>query len=153
MKVGEGSTHINPPAYSVQRLLQAVSSDHGRIVIYVWAVEQDELSKRKVPSDEAASFTGVDVVVPWVLSKVPSKTAESEQDETKPQVFNRYYHMFAKGELRGLVEEAAQDLGLHIGHKVESIDRGVEIVQEGWERSNYYVELRLWNLETKVEVL
>jgi tRNA (uracil-5-)-methyltransferase TRM9 len=60
--------------------------------------------------------------------------------------------MFAKGELRGLVDEAAQGLGLHIGRRVES-NRGVEIVQDGWERSNYYVELRLWNLETKVKLL
>jgi len=67
-------------------------------------------------------------------------------------VFNRYYHMFAKGELVGLVDEAAQDLGLHIGHKVDG-NRGVEIVQDGWERSNYYVELRLWNSETKVQLL
>lgn len=148
MKVGACFTIVNL-AYFLQRLLQAVSPDHGRVLIYVWAIEQDELSKRKVPSNDTVSFTGVDVVVPWVLSKAPSKTMESEQDEMKPQVFNRYYHMFAKGELRGLVDEAAQELGLHIGCEKQS-NRGVEIVQDGWERSNYYVELRLWD---KVELL
>ena len=64
------------------------------------------------------------------------------------QVLNRYYHMFAKGELRGLVEDAASILELHIGSPISNrafpLARGVEIVQEGWERSNYYVELRCW---------
>ena len=135
----------------VQRLLQAVSPDHGRILIFVWAIEQDELSKRKVPSDEAVSVTGVDVVVPWVLSDALNKTTESKQDETM-QVFNRYYHMFAKGELRGLVEEAAQEVGLHIGNKGER-SRGIEIVRDGWERSNYFIELSLWNSKNNVELL
>lgn len=136
----------------VQRLLQAVASDHGRVLIYVWAIEQDELSKRKVVSNEVACVTGVDVVVPWVLSKGLSKTAELEQDQTKPEVFNRYYHMFAKGELRDLVEEAAKEFRLHVGSERNGC-RGVEIVQDGWERSNYYVELRMWNLEKKIEYL
>ena len=135
----------------VQRLFQAVASDHGRILIYVWAIQQDELSKRKVVSNEV-SVTGVDVVVPWVLSKGLSKTAESELDQTKHEVFNRYYHMFAKGELRDLVEEAAKECDLHIGSEKNGC-RGVEIVQDGWERSNYYVELRMWNLESKIEYL
>jgi tRNA (uracil-5-)-methyltransferase TRM9 len=120
-------------------------------LIYVWAIEQDELSKRKVSSDKAVSAMGVDLVVPWVMSKARSKTTEPEQDQMKPQVLNRYYHMFAKGELRGLVEEAAQELGLHVGCEVTS-GAGVEIVQDGWERSNYYVELRLWNLENKAQL-
>lgn len=142
--------HCQSAAYFVQRLLQVVSPDHGRVLIYVWAIEQDELSKRKVPSN--GTISGVDVVVPWVLSNTPRKPTKSEQDEIKPQVFNRYYHMFAKGELRGLVDEAAQELGLHIGRKGKS-KRGVDIVQDGWERSNYYVELELWNLQNKVESL
>jgi tRNA (uracil-5-)-methyltransferase TRM9 len=121
-------------------------------LIYVWAIEQDEHSKRKVPSGEALAVTGVDVVVPWVLSKALSETAESEQEKMKPQVFDRYYHMFAKQELRGLVEEAAQELGVHIGRKGEC-NGGVDIVRDGWERSNYYVELRFWQSENKGEIL
>jgi len=61
--------------------------------------------------------------------------------------------MFAEGELAELVRNAANDLRLHIGPFVEGmvdngggieIRRGLEIVQDGWEKSNYYVELRRW---------
>ncbi|KAF7966298.1 hypothetical protein HWV62_39221 [Athelia sp. TMB] len=139
-----------------QRLLQSVSPSHGRVLIYVWAIEQDELSKRKVldkPNLGDGEKAGRDVFVPWVLS-TPNlkpkghKTACTDTEATsQPQVFNRYYHMFAKGELTGLVLEAAKDLGLnagppdgeHFGHA-----KGIEIVQDGWERSNYYIELQCW---------
>jgi len=136
---------------NIQRLLQAVSPTHGRILIYVWAIEQDELSKRKVISDDdAPPVSGLDVVVPWVLSKELMTSTQSDKNK-EPQVYNRYYHMFAKGELPGLVEEAAKVLSLQVGLKPNELQektlRGVEIVQEGWERSNYYVELRLWTSE------
>ena len=50
--------------------------------------------------------------------------------------------------------QAARELGLQIGaapfagvdsprHDTQRI-KGIEIVQEGWERSNYYIEARLW---------
>jgi len=134
----------------VKRLLQSVSSSHGRILIYVWAVEQDALSKRKIPGgDESMDVSGKDVVVPWVLSQEFGTTNDKRASQTKElQVLKRYYHMFAKGELRGLVEDAARVLELQVGSPISNrafpLARGVEIVQEGWERSNYYVELRCW---------
>ncbi|EAU88252.2 hypothetical protein CC1G_03924 [Coprinopsis cinerea okayama7 len=127
---------------AVQRLIQAISPNHGRALIYVWAIEQDELSKRTIPVEGEAK-TGRDVVVPWVLSK----THSGEGSPKAEQVYNRYYHMFAKGELRELVIAAASDMGLEIGPKPTSQGgrvEGVEIVQDGWERSNYYVELHRW---------
>jgi len=128
-----------------------VSPSHGRVLVYVWAIEQDQLSKRKVIADEKSPpLTGQDVVVPWVLSKELSMKEKQPSEKNKePQIFNRYYHMFAKGELSGLVIEAAQGSGLRVGPKLESGDetlKGIEIVQDGWERSNYYVELRLWKM-------
>jgi len=127
---------------AVKRLLQSVSSSHGRILIYVWAVEQDEQSKRKIPiGDEQTTGSGKDVIVPWVLS---ATTPEKDG----PKILNRYYHMFAKGELRGLVEEASKELELQMGSPLSNgairTGRGVEVVQDGWERSNYYVELQRW---------
>ncbi|KAJ6547430.1 S-adenosyl-L-methionine-dependent methyltransferase [Mycena capillaripes] len=119
---------------AVKRLLSAVSPIHGRVLIYVWAVRQDELSKRTIPTDSSTSGTlGQDVFVPWVMS------------EDKTQVFNRYYHMFDDGELAALVTLAAEELGLIVGPAVDDGSlKGVEIVQDGWERSNHYVELRRW---------
>jgi len=70
------------------------------------------------------------------------------QKDGQPMVYNRYYHMFARGELSGLVVEAAKELDLHVGPKVQDTVtgnvNGLEIVQDGWERSNYYVEVRRW---------
>ena len=115
----------------------------------MWAIEQDELSKRKVVEDEdEAPVSGKDVVVPWVLSKELSTKTSTDESPQQPQVYNRYYHMFARGELSMLVGEAAREMGLLIGPKSQTVrdsgTRGVEIIQDGWERSNYYVELKLW---------
>ncbi len=58
--------------------------------------------------------------------------------------------MFAKGELSQLVRAAAQEMDLKIGpmNQVEGVDTaaGIEVVASGWERSNYYVELRRWRI-------
>ncbi len=59
--------------------------------------------------------------------------------------------MFAKGELADLVREAATELGMLVEQEStrggeELSVKGVEVVQDGWERSNYYVELRLWQI-------
>ena len=134
---------------AIHRLIQSVSPSHGRLLVYVWAIEQDELSKRKVVAEEEPTpLTGKDVVVPWILSKEVGIQEKQPSDKDKePQIFNRYYHMFAKGELSGLVMEAAKESGLRVGPKPESgVEnlKGIEIVEDGWERSNYYVELRLW---------
>ncbi|KAL0947047.1 hypothetical protein HGRIS_013190 [Hohenbuehelia grisea] len=129
---------------AIKRLLLHVSPEHGRILIYVWAIEQDSLSKRDIPHDAGSSQDsnssekGKDIFVPWVLSQ--SSEASKEQ-----ATFHRYYHMFAKGELSELVSMAATELGLHVGPPLATEGRkGIEIVQDGWERSNYYVEIRCW---------
>lgn len=122
--------------------------------------------------------SGQDVFVPWVMSQQNTKknvdkmiaksgrrhnscnaaSAGPSHDQTgeifithttdEPQIFNRYYHMFAKGELVQLVHDAASDLGLYVGPRTNGVmpsgERGLEIVQDGWERSNYYVELQCW---------
>jgi len=74
------------------------------------------------------------------MSVVPTLMAETP-------VYNRYYHMFANGELKELTVQAAEELGLAVGPRDTTSGercKGIEIVQEGWERSNYYVELRCW---------
>ena len=155
----------------MQGLIQSVSPSHGRVLIYVWAIEQDNLSKRAIPTSNgvgAEHVHGQDVFVPWVLSpQITAKTGTrgaqgdtgAEANEARgsvapePRTFNRYYHMFAKGELRQLVCEAATELGLCVGNGAEQSEggtpmsvAGIEIVQDGWERSNYYVEFRRWTV-------
>ena len=151
-----------------QRLLESVSTKHGRVLIYVWAIEQDEHSKRIVPVtgkgtgihadvDGEPSTSGQDVFVPWSIAtgRVRSEATKAEEaannaPETTPEVVQRYYHMFAKGELGQLVQVAAQDMGLKVGppptNQVEGVEhvKGFEVVASGWERSNYYIELRRW---------
>ncbi|KAI0748183.1 S-adenosyl-L-methionine-dependent methyltransferase [Daedaleopsis nitida] len=154
--------HLATPARrvsAIQRLLESISPSQGRALIYVWAIEQDDLSKRSIPGCQ-------DVLVPWVLaqnaapkSKTRKRGKTREQHTTEetsvatgnpPKVFDRYYHMFAKGELSELVCEAAARLGLvvedapDVGGQLAETRQGVQIVQDGWERSNYYVELRRW---------
>lgn len=147
---------------AVQALIQAVSPLHGRALIYVWAIEQDELSKRVIPDQNSSpEKSGQDVFVPWVLTAQNTKrwrqpairegqsaievTEEAEITEEPNKVFNRYYHMFSKGELYELTIAAAHELELAIGTESEfSNGQGIEIVQCGWERSNYYIEIRRW---------
>ncbi|EJF65922.1 S-adenosyl-L-methionine-dependent methyltransferase [Dichomitus squalens] len=174
--------HLATPArrkLAVQRLLQTISPSHGRGLIYVWAIEQDDLSKRSIPTcpnpkdSRFDIFTlinkGQDVFVPWVLAQQAdpkpkgrkgkkTHAISSEESEpaptapsSPPKVFERYYHMFAHGELTDLVTEAALETGLVIGQPPEAIVpgrkiQGVQIVQDGWERSNYYVEVHRWEL-------
>lgn len=82
----------------------------------------------------------MDVFVPWV--RTPGSTSNVKEG---PEVYHRYYHMFAEGELGQLVREAAEELGLDIGNpEIGIVGKGLTIVQEGWERSNYYIEVLTW---------
>jgi tRNA (uracil-5-)-methyltransferase TRM9 len=142
----------------IQRLLESVSLSHGRILVYAWAIEQDPLSKRAIPTTAGTDIlnrkVGQDVLVPWVAStssqsrsKQTSHESSLAEDGQEPRIYNRYYHMFAEGELLQLVEEACQNQGLYVGMPSEASALstiGVEIVRHGWERSNYYIELRTW---------
>lgn len=62
---------------------------------------------------------GNDQMVPWNLKK-KYKTEEND-------IFYRYYHLFDKGELEKLVELSSNN---------------VEIIENGYQKDNYYVILR-----------
>jgi len=153
--------YLGTPFTIRQKLLEAVSPKHGRILIYVWAIEQDEHSKRVIPvthTDGSEEYPcGQDVFVPWVLSAIGNartKVQRTEQTqnvtEDRPDVIQRYYHMFAKDELRELVQLAVQEMGLEVdspfldGADTVEATEGVEVVKNGWERSNHYIELQRW---------
>ena len=129
-------------------MLRCLSPLHGRALLYVWAIQQDSLSKREVPTEnsEGRPKHGEDVFVPWVTT---TKQNKNGLDESSENTFHRYYHMFDEGELRALVCEAAEDLSIELVpdgevQELEKSGRFMRIVQDGWERSNYYVELLLW---------
>lgn len=82
-----------------------------------------------------------------------STTTQAQQTETL--AYNRYYHMFDEGELRLLVKQAAANLGIEERTDTSAdqtcSDPGMsrtflEFVRDDWERSNFYVELKLWTV-------
>ncbi len=98
--------------------------NEGRILIYGWALEQGSESRRTFPSS--------DVLVPWHLSDhmaeleegIPESSGSAQvhsnifpthgkRVETKNStVFSRYCHVFAEGEIEGLVKAAGGCLKL-----------------------------------------
>ena len=84
---------------------------------------------------------------------MPPANIKGEETDASPSLhtYNRYYHMFDEGELRTLVCGAAEEMGILIGSIPKVVEhytadrrrRFMYIVQDGWERSNYYLEIRL----------
>jgi len=94
----------------------------GKLLITVWALEQESSRRGWSEADDQ------DVMVPWVM-RGSKKGAAVRGGEVgggaEDRVFNRYYHLFRKGELEGDVESA-----------------GGEVVEGGWERDNWWVVAR-----------
>ncbi|KAG2182206.1 hypothetical protein INT43_007133 [Umbelopsis isabellina] len=91
------------------------------ILIFVWALEQSKFSKRNFDR------TQQDVFVPWTLSASAKPSAEAKDDldseDASKQIYQRYYHLFAKGEL----DELIVNTGL------------ADITSSGYDRDNHYV--------------
>lgn len=104
---------------SPERRLQAIKDlfkvvrPGGKVLVFVWALEQTKFSKRNFEPGQQ------DVFVPW---KLTPKKGEQETPENTP-VYNRYYHLFKKGELDALFEQI----------------EGVVIEKAGYDRDNHYV--------------
>ncbi|KAJ1654083.1 tRNA methyltransferase, has a role in tRNA modification [Dispira simplex] len=112
---------------ALQEIVRVVKPQ-GKILVYVWALEQR--GKRKF--DQAHQ----DFMVPWV---VPANTTAGgsqphftdtapSQEEEFEKVFHRYYHLFKEGELESLVERS-------------NLSHCVEVSQRGYDRDNWYVVL------------
>lgn len=109
---------------------------------------------------ETATTNSVSAQPPPITPSSLTDLVDSPASETTRPVYNRYYHMFDPGELRAVVCAAAEDLGISIRARPgvdettespfspespgDGITRYLDIVQDDWERSNFYVELRLW---------
>ena len=110
---------------------------NGRFLIFVWAFEQQPDSKR--------IFDTQDTLVPWSM---PRKYQHSEHrssidteedgavEASKNQIYQRYYHVFVKGELEDLLMNTIQMI--QISDPLAS-KMTVHIEQSGYERDNWYI--------------
>ncbi len=116
------STH--PRRVRLCRELLRVLRPGGRGLITAWAREQ--------PSDSRRSFTRADVMVAWQMPRrfVTTKEwdeAQSEGEHTKGDnvVLQRYCHVFSRGELPLLLQEAAKEPPQYpVVMKEEYFDKG-----------------------------
>lgn len=68
----------------------------GRALIYVWALEQKH-SRRGWDEGDAQ-----DVMVPWVMKNDP----DDDHGEPQTRTFERYYHLYRRGELEEDIRRA-----------------------------------------------
>lgn len=91
-----------------------------KVLIFVWAFEQ-----------ERKKFDKQDVLIPWHIpkkkylnKKILDKKDYTESEKSEHLVkYERYYHLFKKGELDKLIEES----------------KLAKIVESGYDRDNWYV--------------
>ena len=119
---------------ALRALLDVLRPEHGRTLVFVWAVEQAETSRRAAllrdGGSEGEDSQGRDLLVPWVLKesrrvgrggdagrgrnassaagnahlRQPSQIATEEKQHS--QTFLRYYHFYAQGELEADITAA-----------------------------------------------
>ncbi|KAI8869444.1 S-adenosyl-L-methionine-dependent methyltransferase [Ramicandelaber brevisporus] len=105
---------------AVGEILRCLKRDGGRLLIFVWALEQSATAKREFSADKQ------DYLVPW---KIPGQPAVKENGETNEEnVHYRFYHMFKDGELDQLVKDAGTAANLPI-----------KIIERGYDRDNWFV--------------
>ncbi|CAG8748425.1 11495_t:CDS:2 [Gigaspora margarita] len=93
------------------------------ILIYVWALEQSNEARRKFDKEQQ------DVFVPWVIP------ADKNNQDKKEIIYNRYYHLFKKGELDELIEST----GI------------AQIVKTDYDKDNWYVIARKEGSENEID--
>jgi SAM-dependent methyltransferase len=90
-------------------LLRLIRPRGGQALVYAWALEQGSGSRR--------AFATQDVLVPWALKRhfvdaemplPPGAVVDAERDVI---VLQRFCHVYTKGELESLFEEAAKAIG------------------------------------------
>ena len=110
--------HLSTPARRVEAIRSVLQTlrpraqglEGGRALLYVWALEQRE-SRRGWDEGDAQ-----DVMVPWVL-----KGNDKDRSLNSGTTFQRYYHLYRKGELEDDIMQA-----------------GGSILEAGYEKDNWW---------------
>lgn len=100
-------------------------------LIFVWAFEENKSVRRHKLT--VLDGNEQDVLVPWSLAEFSSPNSkkrakiagQSEESANDSENFQRYYHLFKKGELDALVLEA-----------------GGKILESGYDRDNWYIKFQ-----------
>lgn len=131
--------HLRTPERRTQAIKEMLRVMKGGAVglIFVWAFEENKSVRRHklivLDGNEQ------DVLVPWSMSEFKNsdtknpkepeskkvKKDETSQEEEEQEVYQRYYHLFKKGELDELVKEA-----------------GGTILESGYDRDNWYIKFQ-----------
>lgn len=112
--------HLSTAARRVQAVravLETLRPGAGRALLYVWALEQKG-SRRGW--DEGGDQ---DVMVPWVMKTAKRDLVEGQEAE---RTFQRYYHLYRRGELEQDVAAA-----------------GGTVEEAGYEKDNWWVIARM----------
>lgn len=132
--------HLRTPSRRLQSIKEMlrVMRKGAKGLIFVWSFEENKSVRRHkltvLDGDEQ------DVLVPWSMNEFKDAKKESDnikrlkidpgsnsdqtrEDQTNAsESFQRYYHLFKKGELDELVKEA-----------------GGKIIESDYDRDNYYI--------------
>jgi tRNA (uracil-5-)-methyltransferase TRM9 len=110
--------HLSTPERRIAALEAILNTlrEGGKALVYVWALEQKDSRRGWDEGNEQ------DIMVPWVMKTSKKKAAESEPPLPLEQTFQRYYHLYRKGELEGDMEAA-----------------GGRILEAGYEKDNWWV--------------
>lgn len=107
---------------AINAILEVLKPD-CRALFYVWALEQASSRRGWDEGDEQ------DVMVPWVMKSksivnIASKDT-AHNDQLKEKSFQRYYHLYKKGELEEDIEQA-----------------GGLVLDSGYEKDNWWAITR-----------
>ena len=103
---------------AIRSILELLKRD-GKALLYVWALEQASSRRGWDEGDEQ------DVMVPWVTRSKSSAKTDSEiissNSNQAEKTFQRYYHLYRKGELEEDVENAEG-----------------KVLENGYEKDNWW---------------
>jgi tRNA (uracil-5-)-methyltransferase TRM9 len=95
--------HFSTKKRRLQALSELFRITKGKTLVFVWALEQDKFSQELKENKQ-------DIYVPW------------KHNNSQTEIYQRYYHLFKKGELESLMEEV-----------------GFKICESGYDAGNWWV--------------